>query len=123
MRPYRPHLRPRARYLRNTATDAECLLWQRLRRKQLHEVQFYRQRPLGNWIVDFFAPAVELVVEVDGGGHFDADGLRRDPIRTAALDAMGLTVLRYDNLQVLRETDAVVEAIWWWMAERLGADG
>ena len=122
MRRYRPHLRPRARYLRNTATDAECLLWQRLRRKQLHAVQFYRQRPLGNWIVDFFAPAVELVVEVDGGGHFDAAGLRRDAIRTAALNAMGLTVLRYDNLQVLRETDAVVEAIWWWMAERLGAD-
>lgn len=119
MRPCSPRLKLRARRLRTAATDAERLLWQRLRRTQLHGVQFYRQRPLGDYIVDFFAPRVGLVVEVDGGGHFEPECMHRDAVRTSALDAMGLTVLRYDNLQVLQQTDAVVEAIWWWMAERL----
>jgi very-short-patch-repair endonuclease len=121
MQPYRPALKPRARALRSAPTDAERVLWHRLRRKQLHGVQFYRQKPLGDHIVDFHAPAVGLVVEVDGGGHFDAAGLRRDASRTRALAALGLTVLRYDNLQVLQHTDAVLDAIWDWMALRLRA--
>jgi len=66
---YNPRLKPRARALRSNLTDAEQRLWTRLRRKQILGVQFYRQRTIGNYIVDFYAPAAELVVEVDGAQH------------------------------------------------------
>lgn len=63
---YNPRLKTRARSLRSNPTDAEQRLWSRLRRKQMLGVQFYRQRTIGNYIVDFYAPAVSLAIEVDG---------------------------------------------------------
>lgn len=117
---YAPRLTPAARRLRKNLSDAERALWQRLRRKQLHGVQAYRQKPLGEWIVDFYLPAARLVVEVDGGQHFTREGMAKDALRTCALNRMGLRVMRFDNLQVLREKDAVVEAIWVVVGERLG---
>lgn len=109
---YDARLKPIARRLRSDLSDAERVLWHRIRRKQLHGVQAYRQKPLGRWIVDFYLPAARLVVEVDGGQHFSDEGIAKDARRTQALNRMGLRVMRFDNLQVLKETDAVVEAIW-----------
>ncbi len=57
---YNPQLKTKARTLRITLTDAEQRLWERLRRKQILGVQFYRQKPIGNYIVDFYAPAARL---------------------------------------------------------------
>jgi very-short-patch-repair endonuclease len=68
---YNPRLKGRARSLRANLTDAEQRLWARLRRKQILGVQFYRQKPIGNYIADFYAPAAQLVVEVDGSQHLD----------------------------------------------------
>ncbi len=93
-------------------TEAEQRLWSRLRRRQLHGVRFYRQKPLGNYIVDFYAPAVRLVIEVDGSQHFETAEMAADECRSDALRRMGLDILRFDNRQVLLETDAVVEEIW-----------
>ena len=109
---YDRKLKPFSRHLRRGMTDAEQRLWGRLRRKQLHGVQFYRQKPLGEYIVDFHAPAVRLVIEVDGSQHFEAAAMAADERRSAALLRMGLDVLRFDNRQVLLETDAVVDEIW-----------
>ena len=92
-------------------TDAEQRLWYRLRRKQVAGVQCYRQKPLGSYVVDFYLPAAGLGVEVDGGQHFSDAGLARDLVRTAWLQRLGLEVLRFDNRQVLLETEAVLEAI------------
>lgn len=93
-------------------TDAEQRLWFRVRRKQVAGVQFYRQKPLLGYVLDFYAPAARLVVELDGGQHFQ-DGARiADARRDCALRGLGLKVLRFDDRQVLLETDAVVEAIW-----------
>ena len=64
---YKPQLKPLAGRLRAAMTDAEHWLWFRLRRKQLLGVQFYRQKPIGKYIVDFYAPAVASVIEVVGG--------------------------------------------------------
>ena len=100
-------------------TDAEQRLWSRLRRKQLHDVQFYRQKPLGEYVVDFYAPAVGLVVEVDGSQHFESSAMAADTRRTGALRRMGLQLLRFDNRQVLLETDAVVEEIWRFIDARI----
>lgn len=108
---YEKNLKPFARFLCSGMTDAEQKLWFHLRRKQIGGVQFYRQRPVGNCIVDFYAPSVRLVIEVDGSQHFEADGKRQDEVRDAWLQQQGLAVMRFDNLQVLRETEAVLDSI------------
>jgi very-short-patch-repair endonuclease len=92
-------------------TDSEQALWARLRGKQLKGIQFYRQRPIGNAIVDFYAPKAKLMVEVDGSQHFTPSNIKKDEIRSAELEKQGLRVLRFNNLQVLQEIDAVVETI------------
>ena len=120
MLPYRRYLKPYARRLRREMTDAELRLWHRVRGKQLGGVQFYRQKPLGCCIVDFHAPAAKLVVELDGSQHMTPEGLHADGLRDAALTRMGLRVMRFDDRQVLLETDAVVEAIWRVVMERRG---
>ena len=116
---YTTKLKPYARQLRTAMTEAEQKLWARLRGKQLHNVQFYRQKPLGPYIVDFYGPRVKLVIELDGGQHFEAIPRMRDTARDAWLVQQGLRVLRYDNLQMLRETEAVLNEIWRVMSERL----
>jgi very-short-patch-repair endonuclease len=92
-------------------TEAEQKLWYLLRRKQIQGLQFYRQKPLLNYIVDFYCPKAKLVIELDGGQHFEEYALKQDQIRTEALSALGLTVIRFDNRQVLLETNAVLEQI------------
>lgn len=92
-------------------TDAEQRLWARLRRKQILGVQFYRQKPIGNYIADFYAPSARLVVEVDGSHHFDAPQAEHDRRRNAYLKRLGLRVLRYTDREVLLELNSVAEEI------------
>ena len=116
---YNANLKQPARKLRAAMTDAERLLWSRLRGKQVLGVQFYRQKPLGPYIVDFHAPAAKLVVEVDGSQHFEEAGQVSDRRRDAYLGSLGLRVLRFDNLQVLKEMEAVLETIFGVVGERV----
>ncbi len=109
---YGRNLKQSARNLRANMTDSEQVLWKRLRGKQLRSVQFYRQKPIGQFIVDFYAPRAKLVVEVDGSQHLDPKHSGKDANRTAVLEQQGIKVLRFNNLQVLQELDAVVEAIY-----------
>lgn len=111
MQPYNKNLKLPSRDLRSNMTDAEQLLWQRLRRKQILGLQFYRQKPILNFIVDFYCAAVNLVIECDGGQHYTEDELLADQIRDQALSELGLIVLRFSNRQILTETNAVVEFI------------
>ncbi len=111
MKPYNPAQKTFARELRNNQTDAEQLLWQRLRRKQIHGQPFYRQKPIGPYIVDFYCASARLVIELDGGQHFEPAYQAKDKQRDTALEEMGLHVLRFDNLQVLKETEAVMQVI------------
>ena len=92
-------------------TDAEIALWKKLRRKQLHGLQFYRQKPLGNFIVDFYCSAAKLVIEIDGGQHYEKDGAIRDALRDGYLESLGLHVVRFSNLDVLGNIDGVLAAI------------
>ncbi len=109
---YSAGLTQKARLLRNNLTDSEEALWFRLRRKQLLGVQFYRQKPLGNYIVDFFAPSARLIVEVDGSQHLGADQETSDRIRDTYMASLGLKVLRFNSREVLRDKDVVVEVIY-----------
>lgn len=108
---YNRGLKTHARTLRLCMTDAEQTLWSKLRREQIHGVQFYRQKPLGCYIVDFYAPKARLVIELDGSQHFEQKHTKRDAVRDGYLQGLGLQVLRFDNLQVLRELEAVLGEI------------
>ena len=119
MQPYNKNLKQASRDLRNNMTDAEQLLWHRLRRKQILGLQFYRQKPILNFIVDFYCPAANLVIECDGSQHYTIDGLAADRIRDEALAQLELNVLRFDNRQILTEIDAVVEQIYCFVKQRL----
>jgi very-short-patch-repair endonuclease len=111
MLPYKKSLKVRSQKLRSSMTDAEKALWARLRRKQLYGLQFYRQKPLASFIVDFYCAAARLVIEIDGGQHYQAQGQYRDAIRDQQLKSLGLTVLRFSNVDVLRNIDGVITAI------------
>ena len=100
-------------------TESEQVLWLQLRRRQLLGVQFYRQKPVGNYVVDFYAPKAKLVIEVDGSQHLDAGHAQKDARRDEYLASQGLKVLRFTNLQVLQERDAVLEFIFETLEERL----
>ncbi len=76
MLPCNKRLKGYSRELRKNMTDAERLVWAKARRKQLKDRQFYRQRILGDYIVDFYCPKARLVVEVDGGQHHSEEGIR-----------------------------------------------
>lgn len=112
MKLYNKNLKQPARDLRNNMTDAELLLWSKLRRKQILGLQFYRQKPILNYIVDFYCASASLVIECDGSQHYTNEGLEADRIRDEALAQLGLKVLRFDNRQVLGEIDAVVEMVY-----------
>src|SRR3990167_3086225 len=98
-----------SRKLRTDMTDAEQLLWKYVRRKHVCNIQFYRQKPIGRYIVDFYTPAAKLVIEIDGGQHFFDEGLRKDYKRDAYLSALNLKVLRFDNWQVLKSVGDVLD--------------
>ena len=90
-------------------TDAEHRLWYHLRRRQLNNLKFRRQVPFSNYIVDFACFERNLIIEVDGGQHFENQ--RYDAKRTTYLQARGFSVLRFWNDEVLTETDSVLKKI------------
>ncbi|PXV54697.1 Very-short-patch-repair endonuclease [Dyella jiangningensis] len=99
----------RARSLRAGQTDAEQLLWHRLRDRRLQGWKFRRQHQIGHYIVDFVCPDAGLIVELDGGQH--GDQVIYDEHRTLELQATGYKLLRFWNNDVLKNTDSVLEAI------------
>jgi len=108
---YKANLKQPSRLLRKKLTDSERVLWSHLRGKQLSGIQFYRQKPLGCYIVDFYAPQAKLVIEVDGSQHLEGPQAEQDRRRDEYLESVGLRVLRFNSREVLVETEAVVEAI------------
>jgi very-short-patch-repair endonuclease len=106
----RPRTLARAKRLRIDMTDAERLLWSRLRRKQLHGHMFRHQAPIPPYIVDFACLTIKLVIEVDGGQH-NVNKVADDR-RTAWLESQGYKVMRFWNNEVLQNLDGVLEAIW-----------
>ncbi len=116
---YNKSLKEKARKLRNNMTDSERVLWAKLRGKQIHGTQFYRQKPIGPYIVDFYEPKTKLVIEVDGSQHKEEQQACYDIKREAYLHSQGLQVLRFDNRQVLQETSGVVEIIFDMVGKKL----
>ncbi len=111
MLPFNKKLKPLARTLRSNMTDAEQLIWSKIRRKQIGNLQFYRQKNIGNYIVDFYCPKAKLVMEIDGGQHYESNGMRKDQARECYLQGLGLTVMRFSNIDILKNIDGVLERI------------
>lgn len=109
---YNTKLKKLSRKLRNEMTDAERRLWSRLRGRQLKELQVYRQRIIGNYIVDFYCPKAKLIIEVDGSRHYTNEGIEKDTNRDGYLEKQGFKVLRFSDTEVLKDIEAVVESIY-----------
>ena len=109
MLPYNRKLRARAQELRKNSTEQENVLWYRLLRK--HQLSFTRQKPVGNYIVDFLCPSKKLVIEIDGSQHYTDEGMEYDRLRTAYLEGLGLCVLRFSNKEIDNSFDSVCLAI------------
>ena len=107
--PYNPALKERARELRNSMTIAEHKLWFEFLRT--HSVRWLRQKPLGNYIVDFYCSEKTMVIEVDGDSHFTDAGQEYDVKRTAFLSSYGLKVVRFTNVDVLERFESVCASV------------
>lgn len=102
----------RAKSYRRELTAAENVLWQEIRRKQIHGHHFRRQVPIGPFIADFACVKAKLIIEVDGVGHAEPDEIARDAKRTSYLENLGWRVIRFMNVEIFDETDAVIDSIW-----------
>jgi len=101
----------RRRSLRSSQTDAEKLLWSRLRNRQLNGLKFFRQYSVGPYIIDFYCPQQSLAIELDGGQHNMEEAREYDVERTKFLSGHGITVVRFWNNEVMRELDGVLEQV------------
>ncbi len=97
-------------FLRQNQTDAESILWQYLRRKEIG-IKFVRQHGIANYIVDFCCRSKKLIIEIDGKIHNDKDVRENDQIRTEYLESFGYKVVRFTNYEVLNGFEKVLEKI------------
>uniref|UniRef100_UPI004047B89E endonuclease domain-containing protein n=1 Tax=Algoriphagus sp. TaxID=1872435 RepID=UPI004047B89E len=109
--PYNKNLKEFSRDLRSHSTLSEILLWQKLRASQFREYAFNRQKPLGNYIVDFYCLKLNLVIEVDGNSHFFEESVMEDQDRQKVIERMGVNFLRFSDLEVKRSMPSVLEEI------------
>ena len=109
MRRIAPEARTKARRLRKDSTDAESILWNLLRGRQLLGYKFRRQVSTGKYIADFACLEWKLIIELDGGQHQEQADY--DAERTRWLESRGFKVIRFWNNEVLENDDAVQEAI------------
>lgn len=113
--PYNPKLKERARYLRNNSTLSEVLLWKQLRNKQMLGYDFDRQKPIDNYIIDFFCNELKLAIEIDGDSHLDK--VEEDKNRKQKIEKYGIRFLRFSDLEVKKNIHNVLYTIKDWIEE------
>ncbi len=104
-------LKPLRKRLRNHSTDTERKLWQKLRKRQFHQLRFVRQYSVGSYILDFYCPDIQIAIELDGGQHLEEKKKKQDQERSAYLQTKGILVLRFWNHQVFQNLEAVLKKI------------
>ena len=102
---------PAARRLRRPMTDAEALVWDRVRDRRFRGLKFRRQHPIGALVADFYCAELALILEVDGGIHLDPEQHDRDRERELVLQDLGLRVVRITNAQVATDLDAALDRV------------
>ena len=97
--------------LRNNLTSAEAYLWTHLKNSQLEGRKFRRQHSVGNYVLDFYCPSEKLAIELDGQGHYTPVGQASDEERTEFLNGVGIRVVRFENKEVFKNLEGVLQAI------------
>ena len=110
---YNPKLKQLARNLRNNSTLSEVLLWQELKGKKLKGYDFHRQKPIDNYIVDFYCNELSLAIEIDGSTHNER--MKEDEARQRRLESLGVHILRFTDLEVKKGLQEVLMTIDEWI--------
>ena len=113
--PYNPKLVPLACALRNNSTLSEVLLWMKLRNKQFMGYDFDRQKPIDNYIVDFFCKELMLAIEIDGSSHDYK--YEQDLSRQQSIETFGITLIRFEDIRVKRDIEGVLRELQWQIRE------
>ncbi|MDP4000766.1 MAG: endonuclease domain-containing protein [bacterium] len=100
---------PLRRNLRRDTTSAEKLFWTRIAKKQFYDLEFRRQHGIGPYIVDFYCPSKNTVIEIDGDTHTTKTGKARDKVRDKYIKSLGYIMIRYNNRDVLENITGVLE--------------
>jgi very-short-patch-repair endonuclease len=117
---YKSRLKKLSGDLRKNSTEEEIILWSKIRKRQILNIQFYRQKPLHGYIADFYAPKINLVIELDGSQHYQKENEEYDLIRSNVLLSLGLNVKRYNNYQIRHELTAVLNDVYCYIKNHLG---
>ena len=106
-----PTIFSKAKKLRNEMTEAEILIWEKLRSNRFHGYKFRRQHPISIYVADFYCHQFNLIIEVDGEYHKDTNQLNRDEERTKNLNFQGMKILRFTNDEIKNDINAVLKKI------------
>jgi very-short-patch-repair endonuclease len=115
--PYNPKLTELAKKLRNESTETEIYLWLKLKGKQMYGYDFHRQKPIDNYILDFFCYDLLLGIEVDGYSHEILEVYNKDRIKEKRMNELGITILRFSDFEVLKDMENVIRAIEFFILE------
>ncbi len=115
--PYNPKLKEIARQLRNNSTLSEVLLWLELKGKKMNGYDFHRQKPIDNYIVDFFCHELMLAIEIDGISHTWEEVAVNDEIRQRQIESLGIRFLRFDDKDIKQNMSFVLNTIHDWIEE------
>ena len=115
--PYNPKLTVLARKLRNESTETEIYLWLKLKGKQMYGYDFHRQKPIDNYILDFFCYELLLGIEVDGYSHEFLEVYNKDKIKEKRMNELGISILRFSDFEVLRDMENIIRAIEFYILE------
>ena len=105
-------LESRRRDLRVKQTEAEKILWQKLRNRQINGFKFFRQCSIGKYIADFYCSELRLVIELDGSQHYEENSLEYDKIREEFMKSLDIKTIRFSNLDVFKSLDEVMERVY-----------
>lgn len=108
---HNPKLKEFARQLRNNSTKSEIRLWQKLKRNQMYGYDFHRQKPIDEYIVDFFCNKLQLAIECDGYSHEILEVWKKDVKKTKRLNDLDVRVLRFSDYQIMNDMDNVLRHI------------
>ncbi len=114
---YNPKLKEIARQLRKNSTLGEVLLWKKLKGKQMLGYDFHRQKPIDNYIADFFCKILMLIIEIDGGSHDFEEVQLNDIKRQKKLEELGFHILRFTEKQVRKDINSVLLSIERWIID------
>jgi len=109
--PYNPKLKQLARNLRNNSTKSEIILWQNIKGKQIRGYDFHRQKPIDNYILDFFCNELMLGIELDGFSHMRIEVYEKDIIKEKRMNELGISILRFFDDEVYSDIENVLRSI------------